>query len=361
MKYENIELDFGAIESLIQDESVLEILVDDYQKIYAEVNGFLKDMPIQFESNAQLLEMIQRVSGQLGTIVDSRNPIADLLLPDGTRVHITIPPATMTGPSIVIRKFPHHILTTDDLVELGAASPQMMEFLNACVQAGMNICVAGSVGSGKTTFLGVLTRLVNVDERIITIEFGDELGKLENRRVVRLASRLANTNGEGEISSRQLIINALKMRPERLIVGEIRGGEIIDFLAAVNTGHNGSMFSMHSNSPREALQRLEVMGTMAGLDIPLLTIREQLASGINIIVQMRRLADGSRRITSIAEVIGIKNHVIELQDLFTFQLYKEPESPNDGYFTGLGVRPESLRFQQNGISLSDEIFAQVIP
>jgi pilus assembly protein CpaF len=303
--------------------------------------------------------MIQGICRQLGHVLDRQNPIVDLLLPDGTRVHITIPPATMTGPSLVIRKFPHQIETIDELIKMGAASPQMLAFLTACVQARMNICVAGGNGSGKTTFLSVLTRLIPVDERLITIEMGDELGNMEGRRVVRLSSHPANMHGEGGISSRHLVINALKMRPERLVIGEIGGGEIIDFLAAINTGHNGSMFSIHSNNTRDTLQRLEVMGTMAGLDIPLLTIREQLASAIDIVVQMRRLVDGSRVVTHITELTGIKNHMIELQDLFTFQVSEQTQSPRVGHFTGLGIRPQSWRFQQNGISLSDEMFAVV--
>ncbi|HEY63803.1 MAG TPA: CpaF family protein [Caldilineae bacterium] len=352
-------LGYGPIEPLLRDETVTEILVNGPDQVYIERNGVLEETDIRFRDVEELLRIIDRIVAPLGRRVDESSPMVDARLPDGSRVNIIIPPLSLVGPCISIRKFARTVYTVDDLIRLGTLTEEMAEFLRACVLARLNIVVSGGTSTGKTTLLNVLSSFLPSRERIITIEDAAEL-QLHQRHVVRLESRPPNVEGRGEVTIRQLVINALRMRPDRIIVGEVRGGEALDMLQAMNTGHDGSLTTAHSNSPRDTLRRIETMALMAGMDLPLRAVREQIASAFDLVVHLDRLIDGSRKVVQITEVQGMEGDVIVMQDLFRFVQTGVREGRVQGYFTGMGVRPKFMdKIEAAGIFLSPSIFAPV--
>ncbi|HCR70732.1 MAG TPA: type II secretion system protein E, partial [Anaerolineae bacterium] len=294
-------LGFGPLQSLLEDDTITEIMVNGPKNIYIERKGKIHRVPITFESNDHVMRIIDRIVAPLGRRIDESSPYVDARLPDGSRVNAVIPPISLVGPVLTIRKFSKNPITVDQMVQFGSISAESVQFLKACVESRLNIIISGGTGSGKTTLLNVLSSFIPSDERILTIENAAEL-QLRQEHVVTLESRPPNIEGRGEITIRDLVINALRMRPERIIVGECRGGETLDMLQAMNTGHDGSMTTAHANSPRDALARIETMCLMAGMDLPVRAIREQVASAVDVIVQQERMRDGTRKVTTIAEV-----------------------------------------------------------
>jgi pilus assembly protein CpaF len=348
---------FGPISPLLRDETVTEIMVNGPYQVYVERNGKLEKTGIRFRNNAHLLSVIERIVAPLGRRIDEASPMVDARLPDGSRVNAIIPPLALNGPTLTIRKFSRDPLRIDNLIQLGTLTPEMAKFLEACVKARLNIIVSGGTGSGKTTTLNVLSSFIPEGERIITIEDAAEL-QLHQEHWVRLETRPPNIEGKGEVTIRDLVRNALRMRPDRIIVGEVRSGEALDMLQAMNTGHDGSLTTGHANSPRDMLSRLETMVLMAGIDLPVRAIREQIASAIDLIVHQNRLRDGSRKITKITEVQGMEGDTIVLQDLFVFeQVGVDANGKVKGFFRATGVRPKFLpKIQAAGIAFPDEVF-----
>jgi len=350
-------LGYGPIQPLLDDPSISEIMVNGAQAIFIERNGELFETEIHFEDDAQVLRIIDRMIHPLGRRVDRDHPMVDARLPDGSRVNAIIPPAVVDGPSITIRKFLQNRMTIDDLIRVGTLNEHMAEFLQACVVARLNIVISGPTSSGKTTFLNVLTGFIPGQQRIVTIEDAVEL-QLKQRHVVRLETQAATVDGSGAVSTRDLVRNALRMRPDRIIVGEVRSGETLDMIQAMNTGHHGSITTVHSNAPRDAIARLETMAMMAGLDMPLLAIRRQIASAVNLIIHISRLADGSRKITHITEVSGMEGEVVTMSDIFKFE---QSGVGSDGKIQGTlratGLRPLfTPRLEVVGYKLRGEIF-----
>jgi len=339
-------LGFGPITSLLQDESVSEIMVNGPYQVYVERKGKLELTPITFADNDHVLHIIEKIVAPLGRRIDESSPLVDARLKDGSRVNAIIPPLALNGPTITIRKFAKEPFKVDDLINFGTLTPNMALFLEACVRARINMVVSGGTGSGKTTTLGILSAYIPADERIITIEDAAEL-QLQQSHVISLETRPANVEGKGQITIRDLVINSLRMRPERIIVGEVRGGEALDMLQAMNTGHDGSLTTGHANTPRDMLSRLETMVLMAGMDLPLRAIREQISSAVDLIIQQSRMRDGSRRITHITEVLGLEGDIITTQDIFRFE---------DGIFRPTGIRPQ---FYENLISAGQELGAGI--
>ena len=311
-------LGYGPIEPLLKDNTVTEIMVNGPKQVWVERNGKLEKTVIEFDDDDHVMRIIDRIVSPLGRRIDESSPMVDARLPDGSRINAVIPPISLVGPCLTIRKFSRDPLTVDDLIRFGTMTPEIAQFLKACVNARLNIVVSGGTGSGKTTLLNVLSSFIPSDERIVTIENAAEL-QLRQEHVVTLESRPPNIEGKGEVTIRDLVINALRMRPDRIVVGECRGGEALDMLQAMNTGHDGSMTTVHSNSPRDTLHRLETMVLMAGMDLPVRAIREQIASALDLIIHMARLKDGSRKIVAITEVQGMEGDVIVLQDIFVFE------------------------------------------
>src|SRR5215210_1713435 len=347
---------FGPIEPLLQDPTVSEVMVNGPNQIYIEQKGKLHLAEAAFDDDDHVRRIIDRIVSPLGRHVDESSPLCDARLPDGSRVNIVIPPVSLIGPTITIRKFSKTPLGIDDLIRFGSMTPELAEFLRACVVSRLNCVVSGGTGSGKTTLLNVLSSFIPDDERIITVEDAAEL-QLRQDHVVRLEARPANIEGKGAITIRDLVINCLRMRPERIVVGECRGREALDMLQAMNTGHDGSLTTGHANSPRDMLSRLETMVLMAGMDLPVRAIREQIASAVDLIVQQSRMRDGSRKITAITEVQGMEGDMITLQDIFLF----EQESFEGGKVIGrikpTGVRPKFMpRLEDAGIRLSPTVF-----
>lgn len=310
-------LGFGPIEPLLQDVEVSEVMVNGPKQIYIEKKGKLIKTDVIFENDAHVKRVIDRIVSPLGRRIDESSPIVDARLPDGSRVNAIIRPLSLVGPCLTIRKFKKDALTIDNLIKFGSISRQMADFLEACVEARLNIVVSGGTGSGKTTLLNILSNFIPEDERIITVENAAEL-QLQQDHVVSLESRPANVEGKGEVSIRDLVINCLRMRPERIIVGECRGGETLDMLQAMNTGHDGSMTTIHANTPKDAVSRVETMCMMSGMDLPAKAIREQVVSAVDVFVQQSRLKDGSRKVTFITEVQGMEGEVVVLRDIFEF-------------------------------------------
>ncbi|MBL8055306.1 MAG: CpaF family protein [Anaerolineales bacterium] len=329
---------FGPIQPLLEDASVNEVMVNGPNRVYIERKGKLILTNVRFDNDQHVRRIIDRIILPLGRRIDYDNPLVDARLPDGSRVNAVIPPVAIDGPSITIRKFSVKKLTVDDLIQFGSMTPQIAEFIKACVVSRLNIVISGGTGSGKTTLLNVLSGFIPEDERIVTIEDAAEL-QLHQDHVVRLETKKPNLDGKGEVTIRDLVRNSLRMRPERIVVGECRGGETLDMLQAMNTGHDGSLTTLHANTPRDALSRMETMSLMAGMDMPLKVIREQIASAIELIVQQARLRDGSRKITYITEVIGMEGDTVVLQDVFKFV---EDGADADGHVVGQ-VRPTGLR------------------
>jgi pilus assembly protein CpaF len=318
----NDVLGYGPLEPLLARDDIADIMVNGADRIFIEVRGKVEETEIRFRDNSQLLNICQRIVSQVGRRVDEASPICDARLPDGSRVNVIVPPLSIDGPALTIRKFKKDKLTLDQLVQFGTITPEGASILQIIGRVRCNVLVSGGTGSGKTTLLNCLTRYIDTDERVITCEDAAEL-QLQQPHVVRLETRPPNIEGEGEVTMRDLVKNCLRMRPERIIVGEVRGPEAFDLLQAMNTGHDGSMGTLHANSPREALSRIESMITMGGFSLPSKTLREMIVSSIDVIVQAARLRDGSRRITHVTEVLGMEGEVIITQDLFIYDIVGE--------------------------------------
>jgi pilus assembly protein CpaF len=349
---------YGPISRFLKDETVTEIMVNNHREIYIERGGRIFPTDVSFGSEGHLRRILDKIVAQVGRRIDESSAMVDARLPDGSRVNAIIPPLSLNGPAMTIRKFSQRRLEMHDLVGLGTISPEMGEFLGLCVRARLNILVSGGTGSGKTTFLNVLSGFIPDDDRIITIEDAAEL-KLDQRHWLRLESRPPNVEGTGQVSIRDLLRNALRMRPDRIVVGEVRGPEALDMLQAMNTGHDGSLSTVHCNSPRDALSRIETMVLMAGFDLPVRAIREQVASALHLIVHTERLHDGSRKVVRITEVQRMEGDQVTLQDLFTFNVRGQTANGSiDGALESTGLHPTfKEEFHRRGIPLSPDLFA----
>jgi pilus assembly protein CpaF len=349
-------LGFGPLQPLLEDESITEIMVNGAKNIYIERKGKISRVPVSFESDEHVMRIVDRIVAPLGRRIDESSPYVDARLPDGSRVNAVIAPISLIGPVLTIRKFAKRAITVDQLVQLGTLTPESLQFLKACVESKLNIVISGGTGSGKTTLLNILSSFIPADERIVTIENAAEL-QLQQEHVVILESRPANIEGRGEVTIRQLVVNALRMRPDRIIVGEIRDEAALDMLQAMNTGHDGSMTTAHSNSPRDTLARIETMTMMAGMELPIRAIRDQIASAINLIVHEERLRDGARKVTQITEVTGMEGEVITLTDLFVFEQTGLEEGKIIGRLRPTGLRPKFMdRIEATGIHLPASVF-----
>lgn len=349
-------LGFGPLEPLLADETVSEIMVNGPKNVYVEQKGNLSRANITFESDEHVMRVLDRIVAPLGRRIDESSPYVDARLPDGSRVNAVIRPIALCGPTITIRKFSKKPLQIEDLVRYGTMTAEMAEFIRACVIGRLNIIVAGGTGSGKTTLLNVASSFIPNDERIITIENAAEL-QLRQEHVVSLESRPSNMEGKGEVSIQDLVINTLRMRPDRVVIGECRGGEALDMLQAMNTGHDGSLTTAHANSPRDTIARLEVMSLMAGMDLPVRAIREQIASAVDLILQQERLRDGTRKIVKVSEVQGMEGDVITLSDIFEFEKTGVEAGKVIGRVKPTGLRPKFIdRIEAAGIHLPPSVF-----
>ena len=349
-------LGYGPIDPLLKDDSISEVMVNGPKQVYIERDGRLVLTDVRFTDNEHVMRIIDRIVSPLGRRIDESQPYVDARLPDGSRVNAIIPPIAVYGPVITIRKFAKDPFHAEDLIRYGTVTPEMVTFLKACVEARLNILVSGGTGSGKTTTLNVMSDFIPEDERIVTVENAAEL-QLRQEHVVTLESRPANIEGRGEITIQQLVVNCLRMRPDRIVVGECRGGEALDMLQAMNTGHDGSLTTLHANTPRDALSRLETMVLMAGMDLPVRAIREQISSAVNLIVQQSRMKDGTRKIITITEVQGMEGDVIVTQDVFTFEQTGIENGKIVGRMKPTGIRPKFVeRFESLNIYLPPNIF-----
>ncbi len=353
----NEVLGLGPLEPLLADPTVSDILVNGYKDVYVERKGRLEKVPVRFRDDAHLLKIIDKIATAVGRRIDESSPMVDARLADGSRVNAIIPPLAIDGPSLSIRKFSVDPLTVEDLIRFGTITPQAAQVMEAVVRARLNVLISGGTGTGKTTMLNVMSSFIPEHERIVTIEDSAEL-QLQQEHVVRLETRPANMEGHGEVTLRDLVKNSLRMRPDRIVVGEVRGGEALDMMQAMNTGHDGSLTTIHANTPRDALSRLETMMSMAGLEIPDKAIRRQVASGIHVIIQLARLSDGSRRLVSFQEVTGMEGEVVTMQEIFRFtQTGVDEWGRAQGYFGPTGIRPAfSDKLLAQGLELSDDIF-----
>jgi pilus assembly protein CpaF len=355
-------LGYGPIEEFLNDPTVTEVMVNGHRNIYIERYGKILKTDKRFRDDGHLRRIIQKIVGQVGRRVDESSPYVDARLPDGSRVNVILPPLSVRGPALTIRKFSTDPLSTADLIGLNTITQEASDFLKACVRGRLNVLVSGGTGVGKTTTLNVLSSYVPHDERVVTVEDAAEL-KLSHEHIVSLEYRPPNIEGRGEVTIRDLVRNALRMRPDRIIVGEIRGGEALDMLQAMNTGHDGSLSTVHSNSPRDAMSRVETMVLMAGLDLPIRAIREQVSRAINLIVHQSRLNDGTRRITHITEIQGMEGDIITLQNLFVFDFAAgtDENGKYTGRLKGTGIRPGFLnRLRDAGVVIPDEVFKMEI-
>lgn len=349
-------LGFGPLQPLLEDETITEIMVNGPKNVYIERKGKIHRVPVTFESNDHVMRIIDRIVAPLGRRIDESSPYVDARLQDGSRVNSVIPPISLVGPTLTIRKFSKNPITVDQLIQFGSITQEAIQFLKACVEARLNILISGGTGSGKTTFLNVLSGFIPGDERILTIENAAEL-QLRQEHVVTLESRPPNIEGRGEITIRDLVINSLRMRPDRIIVGECRGGETLDMLQAMNTGHDGSMTTAHANSPRDALARVETMCLMAGMDLPMRAIREQTSSALDLICHQERMRDGTRKITHITEVSGMEGEVITMTDIFVFEQTGVENGKIIGRLRPTGLRPKFMdKIEATGINLPPSIF-----
>lgn len=351
---------YGPIEPLLEDPDITEIMINGYNQIYVERYGLLEKSSVKFESDAHVMRVIERIVSPIGRRVDEASPMVDARLPNGYRVNATIPPLSLDGPILTIRKFRAQPYTVQDLVANGTITLGLANFLKGCVEARVNMVVSGGTGSGKTTFLNVLSSFIPLGDRVITIEDTAEL-QLHQPHVVRLEKRPPNIEGRGEITIRQLVINALRMRPDRIVVGECRGGEAVDMLQAMNTGHDGSMTTIHANSPRDAMRRIETMVMMAGMELPLKAIREQIASSMELVIQLERMRDGSRKAVRVSEVQGMEGETIVMQDLFKFEQTGMKNGMLEGTQKSTGLRPRFMnKLIDSDIILPDSVFERAI-
>jgi pilus assembly protein CpaF len=349
-------LGLGPLQPMLEDDTITEIMVNGAKNIFVERRGRIQRAPLAFENNEHVMRIIERIVAPLGRRIDESSPYVDARLPDGSRVNAIIPPVSLVGPVLTIRKFSKIPFTLDQLVQFGSITPEAIQFLDAAVKSRINIVISGGTGSGKTTLLNVLSGFIPADERIITIENAAEL-QLRQEHVVTLESRPSNIEGKGEITIRNLVINALRMRPDRIIVGEIRDEAALDMLQAMNTGHDGSMTTLHSNSPRDTLSRLETMTMMAGMDLPVRAIREQVSSAIDLVVHQERLRDGSRKVTNITEVIGMEGEVITMADIFVYEQLGYENNKVIGRMRPTGLRPKFMeKIEASGIHLPPSVF-----
>jgi pilus assembly protein CpaF len=349
-------LGLGPLQPLLEDDTITEIMVNGAKNIYIERKGKVHRVPVTFENNDHVMRIIDRIVAPLGRRIDESSPYVDARLQDGSRVNAVIPPISLVGPVLTIRKFSRNPITVEQLVQFGSITQEGIQFLKACVEARLNIVISGGTGSGKTTFLNVLSGFIPSDERILTIENAAEL-QLRQEHVVTLESRPPNIEGRGEITIRDLVVNALRMRPERIIVGEIRDEAALDMLQAMNTGHDGSMTTLHSNGPRDTLSRLETMTLMAGMDLPSRAIREQISSAIDLICHQERMRDGTRKITNITEISGMEGEVITMTDVFVFEQTGVENGQIVGRLRPTGLRPKFMdKIEASGINLPPSIF-----
>ena len=348
---------FGPIQPLLDDPEITEVMVNGPKKVFIEKKGKLTKTAVTFDDDDHVLRVIDRIILPLGRRVDADSPTVDARLPDGSRVNAVIRPCSIDGPCITIRKFSRDKLSVQQLIDFGSLTPNMAEFIRACVLAHLNIVISGGTGSGKTTRLNVLSSFIPEEERIVTIEDAAEL-QLQQDHVLRMETKVANVDGKGSVAIRDLVRNSLRMRPDRIIVGECRGGEALDMLQAMNTGHDGSLTTLHANSPRDALSRLETMVLMSGMDLPLKVIRQQVSSAIDVIVQQARLKDGSRRVTAITEVVGMEGDIVVMTDIFKFEQTGVGQNGKIlGELKPTGIRPLfSPRLEAAGVKLSAELF-----
>lgn len=349
----------GPLEALLRDSAIMEIMINRFDEIYYEKSGKIIKSDVHFESEGHLLQTVRGILNAYGREVTESNPIVDLRLKDGTLMNVVIPPIAVDGTIVTMRKFWRDHLTFDDLIRFGSVNAQIKDFLEACIKSRLNVVMAGGSASGKTTVLNLLSSFIGDEERVVLVEALPEVN-LMSKHVVRMSSRPANIRGEEAITVRDLVINALKMRPERIVVGEVRGGEALEIIQAMNTGHDGSMFSIHANTPRDVLARLEVMATMAGPDVPILSIREQMASAIDLIIQQVRLKDGSRKIINITEVVGMEGNVIAMRDIFEFVQTGFEDGKIMGHITPTGVIPNFIQtIRDMGFDMPDSFFTPV--
>jgi pilus assembly protein CpaF len=349
-------LGFGPLQPLLEDETITEIMVNGAKNIYIERKGKVHRVPVTFENNDHVMRIIDRIVAPLGRRIDESSPYVDARLPDGSRVNAVIAPISLVGPVLTIRKFSRNPITIEQLIQFGSVTAEGVQFLKACVESRLNVVISGGTGSGKTTLLNILSSFIPSDERIITIENAAEL-QLRQEHVVTLESRPPNIEGRGEITIRQLVINALRMRPERIIVGEIRDEAALDMLQAMNTGHDGSMTTLHSNGPRDSLSRLETMTLMAGMELPSKSIREQISSAIDLICHQERMRDGTRKIVTISEVSGMEGDVITMTDIFVFEQTGVENGQIMGRLRPTGLRPKFMdKIEATGINLPPSIF-----
>jgi pilus assembly protein CpaF len=348
---------FGPIQPLLDDPDVSEVMVNGPKKVFIEKNGKLTKSAITFDDDDHVLRIIDRIILPLGRRVDADTPTVDARLPDGSRVNAVVRPVSIDGPSITIRKFKKDKLSIQQLIDYGSLTPNMAEFIRACVLAHLNIVISGGTGSGKTTLLNVLSSFIPEEERIVTIEDAAEL-QLQQDHVLRMETKVPNTDGKGAVTIRDLVRNSLRMRPDRIIVGECRGGEALDMLQAMNTGHDGSLTTLHANTPRDALSRLETMVLMSGMDLPLKVVRQQISSAVDLIIQQTRLKDGSRKVTAITEVVGMEGETVVMTDIFKFEQTGVGEKGKIiGELKPSGIRPIfSPRLEAAGFKLGAEIF-----
>jgi pilus assembly protein CpaF len=349
-------LGFGPLQPLLEDGTITEVMVNGAKNLYIERNGKILKVPVTFESNEHLMRIIDRIVAPIGRRVDESSPYVDARLPDGSRVNAIIPPLSLVGPVLTVRKFAKNPITFEQLIDFGSITPESLQFMKACVESRLNIVISGGTGSGKTTLLNVLSQFIPGDERIITIENAAEL-QLRQEHVVTLESRPPNIEGKGEVTIRQLVINSLRMRPDRIIVGEVRDDAALDMLQAMNTGHDGSMTTAHSNSPRDSLARIETMVMMAGMELPVRAIREQIASAVDLIIHQERLRDGTRKVVNITEVSGMEGDIITMTDLFVFEQTSIEDGKVMGRLRPTGLRPKFMdKIEASGIHLPASIF-----
>ncbi|CAN5744903.1 CpaF family protein [soil metagenome] len=354
-------LGYGPLERLIADDSITEIMCNGPDDVWIERGGKLYETTVRFTDESHLRRIINKIVSQIGRRIDEASPMVDARLPDGSRVNAIIPPLSLSGPLMTIRKFSKRRLTLEDMINIGSISEESAEFLSRCIEAQLNVLVSGGTGSGKTTLLNALSASIPNNERIVTIEDAAEL-QLKQRHVLRLEARPPNIEGEGHIPIRDLVRNSLHMRPDRILVGEVRGAEALDMLQAMNTGHDGSLSTVHSNSPRDALHRIETMVMMAGYDLPLRAIRQHVSAALDLLVHIDRMEDGSRRITAITEVLRMESDVIQLQDIFEFEIESvAPDRTITGKLRPTGLRPVFLdKFRKRGIDLPQSMFGERI-